>query len=301
MDQDKMVILPGKDRTPQVLGGFKTGQVGKLLDEVRKDPKAYGFIDNGTMLSFEDLFGLTFYQVGSMIVKTEDYLCLVGDGYKIVSRKVGDQDQIHLINACGIRGFHHSTNVPDNEKHAVDKQIMKETFKMSMRSIGEGGYFVLPAIGLGVWGGSPEIYWGAFFEAVIECDVQLENILVSPGHQKISGTNYQGQEFATMLEEYKKKSPDNKNLSKIVNLYHRKTDVLLLAKHLKAQFPKKVVGLLNASDPDVTLGYHVGEYVNNLSHPSTTEENYAAAGTSCLNFEHHTKVLSDDSRVIASV
>ncbi|MGE0199045.1 MAG: hypothetical protein AB7S94_09860, partial [Simkaniaceae bacterium] len=63
-------------------------------------------------------------------------------------------------------------------------------------------------------------------------------------------------------------------------------------------FPDRVVALQNASDPDVTLGYHVGEYVNNLSHPSTTEENYSAIWSNCLNFERHTGVLNNSLRII---
>jgi hypothetical protein len=50
-------------------------------------------------------------------------------------------------------------------------------------------------------------------------------------------------------------------------------------------YPDRVVSLLNASDPDVTLGFHVGEYVNNFPHCSTTEENYTAIGTNGLCFE----------------
>ncbi len=54
----------------------------------------------------------------------------------------------------------------------------------------------------------------------------------------------------------------------------------------------------NASDPDVTLGNHVGEYVNNLDHPPTTEENYTALGTNGLCFEYLSSVRSDPNRVI---
>ena len=67
---------------------------------------------------------------------------------------------------------------------------------------------------------------------------------------------------------------------------------------MKEANPDKTVALFNASDPDVTLGDHVGEYVNNMGSAPTTEENYAAAGTSGLGFEGITRVLEDPKRII---
>ena len=296
MDQDQMVILPAVTLKVQS-NDVKYPHIQAFLKRVQVKPADFGFVDDGTMLSFEELSELTLYQIGSMIVKTEDYHCFVGDGYQIADRQVGDQDQLRLVNACGIRGFHQSHRIPGNAHHEIDRRIMKETFKATFESIGDGGYFVVPALGLGVWGGDPDVYWGAFLDAVVESKVNLEQILVNPRHQKVD--QYHGQEFGFMLEQYKKDRPENQNLEKVFDLYHLEKDVVLLAKHIKANFPDAVVGLLNASDPDVTLANHTCEYVNNLSHPSTTEENYSAIGSNGLNFENHTQVRQHDKRVIA--
>lgn len=305
MDKDEMCILPGHDRHPVTLDDLSTSakypNVQACLNSASKTPCAYGFVNNGKMLSFEALSSLTIYQIGAMIVKTEDYRSFVQDGYEISERNVGDKDQIHLISACGIRGFFRSQHIKGNSNHEIDQLIMKETLKTAMHSIGDGGYFVLPAIGMGVWRGTPEVYWASFFDAVVESKVNLSKILVSPGHQTTKNgkyRGYQGEEFGLMLSDYQKRFPHNENLARVEDLYSKKTDVLLLAKKLKLQFPDKVVGLLNASDPDVTLGYHVGEYVNNISHPSTTEENYGAAGSLCLSFEKITRILHNTARVI---
>jgi len=59
---------------------------------------------------------------------------------------------------------------------------------------------------------------------------------------------------------------------------------------LKQDHPGKTVSLVNASDPDVTLGNHVGEYVNKLCHADTTEENLTALGTNGICFETVTGV-----------
>jgi hypothetical protein len=108
---------------------------------------------------------------------------------------------------------------------------------------------------------------------------------------------YRGEEFAQILDEYQIRYPRNLNLRKIANLFDQKTDLLLLARNLKKACPERIVSLFNASDPDVTLGSHVGEYVNNIGHSPTTEENFAAAGTSGLGFEDITGVLADPTRI----
>jgi len=295
MDQEGMVILPAVTLKAQSIDE-KYPKIKAFLAQAKAAPEDFGFVNDGMMLSFEELSELTLYQIGSMIVKTEDYHCFVGDGYQIADRQVKDKDQLRLINACGIRGFHQAHLIPGNAHHEIDRRIMTETFKATFQSIGDGGYFVVPALGLGVWGGEPDVYWGAFLDAVVESEVNLEQILVNPRHQRVG--HYHGQEFGLMLERYKKDHPDNQTLKKVFDLYYQEKDEVLLAKHIKAQFPDAVVGLLNASDPDVTLGNHVGEYVNNLSHPSTTEENYSAIGSNCLNFESHTQVRRHEERVI---
>jgi len=82
-------------------------------------------------------------------------------------------------------------------------------------------------------------------------------------------------------------------------LFKDNSDLLQLSYNLKIQFPDETVSIFNASDPDVTLGYHVGEYTNNFPHTSTTEENYTAMGTNGLCFEHITQVHEDNNRIFS--
>jgi|GEM_PF-1631300 len=271
------------------------------LKAVKADPARHGFVTDKGMLTFEELEALTLYQLAAMIVKTEDYYPLVEDGYRLAKREVGDKDAIRLISASGIRGFFNTAKIPGNNHHQIDKRIMKNSFETALLSAGQGGYAIFPAVGMGVWGGDPEIYWTAFLDAVVSGASDLDTIFVNPGHQKSPDGAYKGyggEEFAMLLEKHLQKHPTSKNLRKIVNLYDRKTDLFLLARNLKKACPEKTVSLFNASDPDVTLGSHVGEYVNNIGHPPTTEENFAAAGTSGLGFEDITHVLKDTRRII---
>jgi hypothetical protein len=64
------------------------------------------------------------------------------------------------------------------------------------------------------------------------------------------------------------------NLKKIINLYKMNSDLLQLAHNLKLKYPDEIISIFNASDPDVTLGNHVGEYTNNFPHGNTTGINY---------------------------
>lgn len=299
MKKDGVVTLPGNDGKVPTLDDLLLydSHVSTFLREVEKNPAPWM-----GAFSFEELKKLTVYQVGAMVVKTENYYSLVEDGYRLASRKVGDQDAIKLISACGIRGFFNTHRIPGNEQHQIDRKIMTANFKTAFQSIGKDGFAVFPAVGMGVWKGDPDIYWRAFFDAVLEGGNNLKQIFVNPGHQTTPAGKYKGckgDEFATILAEYCAKYPDNKNLKKVNNLLPYNTDLFLLARNLKKKYPDHTVALFNASDPDVTLGNHVGEYVNNLCHPSTTEENYAAAGTSGLGFEGMTGVLEDpENRVI---
>lgn len=138
------------------------------LQKVQASPASYGFKDDGRMLSFEELKQLTLYQVGAMIVKSEDYYPLVEEGYRLAPRKVGDKNAITLISASGIRGFFKTNQIAGNENHEIDRKIMTATFKTALQSIGKGGIAIFPAVGMGIWGGDPDIYWRAFFDAVIE-------------------------------------------------------------------------------------------------------------------------------------
>ncbi|MDN3505766.1 MAG: hypothetical protein P0S96_00875 [Simkaniaceae bacterium] len=321
LKSDGIIILPANDHKVPTIGEILYGKydapsawekvfgvqphlknrnlhhLQAYLREVKKDPASHGFEGR---LKFIEIESLTLYQVAAMIVKTEDYYSLVGDGYKLAKREVGDRDAIRLISASGIRGFFNTAKLPGNNNHQMDQRIMKNTFETALLAAGQGGYAVFPAVGMGVWGGDPEVYWTAFLDAVVSGASDLDAIFVNPGHQKSPAGAYKGyggEEFALILEEYLQKHPQSKNLRKIVNLYDRKTDLLLLARNLKKACPEKTISLFNASDPDVTLGSHVGEYVNNIGHPPTTEENFAAAGTSGLGFEDITQVLSDSTRI----
>lgn len=318
LQHDGIVILPGSDSkcpTLQMIMDAEYPSPGfwsikrsprnrhlyylkQFLLKVKANPAHYGFQDGN--IPFNDLKKLTLYQVGSMIVKTEDYRSLVGDGYEIAERQVGENDAIRLISASGIRGFHRTDHIPGNDRHQIDRQIMEATFRMSLRAAGKGSDIVFPAVGMGVWGGDPDVYWRAFLDAVVAGGDDIEWIYINPGHQRTpygKWAGYAGQEFGELLAQYRRAHPNNKSLRKIVNLYGRKTDLFLLAQKLKKAQPAKTVALFNASDPDVTLGGHVGEYVNNLCHASTTEENFAAAGTSGMGFEHMTGVLNNRRRI----
>lgn len=285
----------------KLMGIHSVSFLKKFLGKVEKNPQLYGFDTKpSAQFSFEELKNLTLYQLGSMIVKKEDYRSLVGNRYEISERNVGDKDAISLISASGIRNFHSTSKIFGNECHQTDQKIMQGTFETVFKASGKNSDVIFPAVGMGVWSGDPEIYWRAFLEAVVKGADETTWIYINPGHQKTTRgkwKGYGGEEFAELLSEFRSTYPENKNLGKIVNLFNKKTDILLLAQNLKKAQPDKTVALINASDPDVTLGGHVGEYVNNIHHPPTTEENFAAAGTSGLGFEHLTKVLEDENRI----
>jgi len=299
MDADEIVTLPTLDENPMLLQDFCTradSAMKTYLEAVTVNPLNYGFSPSTKdQIPFEKLLNMTIYQIGSMVVKKEQFHCFVGDGYKIRQRDVGADDSLILVSACGIRGFGSgkTTSVSGNSHHELDIKIMTHTFKLGLEAAGSDGYVVFPAVGMGVWKGHPEVYWTAFFDAVLELDEPPAGIFVNPGHQQTRGgknSGKKGEEFKTFLEKYKKNHPNNPNLSKVVNLFDDGTDLLLLAQNLKLAHPSKNVAIFNASDPDVTLGNHVGEYTNNIHHTSTTEENFAAVTTSGLTFEALTKV-----------
>jgi len=274
--------------------------VAKFLSRVKNDPKKYGFKNEADFLH---LLTLTTYQIGAMVVKSEDYHVFVDGNGKIVKREVGEKDAIRLLNICGIRP---EKDVPAAMEHQ-NRRIMKENFKAAFAAA-ESGIVVVPAVGMGVWGGNPEVYWRAFLEAVVETDRTFDAILVNPNHAPSDWPNFKGkagEEFATFLKEcidknmeFKNVAPDViKKLKSVHNLSEKKTDLVQLARELKKSYPEKVVSLLNASDPDVTLGNHVGEYTNNVPHGTTTEENYTAMGSNGLCFETITGVHHDLNRL----
>lgn len=295
MAEEGIVILPGEDSKPVLLKEMK-GKIGELLSQAEKNPSAFGF---PSKTQFRDLMQMTLYQIGSLVVKSEDYRVFVdGDG-KIIERTPGQKDAVRLINACGIRGLN-SKKTPQRYSQVAAEQMFKTALKAA-----DQGIAIFPAVGMGVWKGNPDLYWRAFLNAVVASNNQLESILVQPGHQKTrKGTykGFQGEEFASILKEYKiqfQKDPQIlAKLNRISNLFKANKDIVQLAHNLKKAFPDKTISLLNASDPDVTLGYHVGEYVNNIPHTTTTEENYTAMGTNGLCFEGITGVHENPSRII---
>lgn len=294
MAADKIVILPGSDGKPVKLSQINTTEIKKLMALAEKHPGTFGFKDAD---HFKKLCDKTIYQIGAMVVKTEDYHIFIDGSGNIRNREPEANDAIRLINACGIRGIS-SKDTPAK----YNKEIMTETFRTALLAA-ENGYVAFPAVGMGIWRGDPGIYWPAFLDALISCGGAFDKILVNPNHQQTLGGKYKncnGNEFKIILDEYLVKYKDNpiaiENLNKIINLSALGKDLVQLAYELKQEFPDKHVSLFNASDPDVTLGYHVGEYVNNCPHANTTEENYSAIGSNVLCFEFHTGVHDDPVR-----
>lgn len=297
MRQDQIVILPGNDGRPQKLNEMTNPNCRALVQTVSQNPRIYGF---ESQEQCNALMNLTLYQVGSLVVKCEDFRIMIDAEGKIRERNPGEKDAVRLINACGIRGIHNSGESPQ----IPNRVIMQQAFQTALQSA-ESGFVVFPAVGMGVWGGDPDLYWRAFLEAVAHSATPIEKIFVNPGHQTTRFGRYQGHngsEFSGILNEYKARYAQNplslENLNKILNLFDRKTDIVHLSQNLKTAFPEKSVSIFNASDPDVTLGHHVGEYVNNLNHATTTEENFTALGTNGLCFEGITGVLQREGGVV---
>ena len=291
MKEAGIVLLPGSDENPMLLKDLPW----PFLASVKENPGAFGFtIDN----PFEEFLNLTLYQIGSMVVKSEDYRIFLNGSFKIIERNPDENDAVRLINACGIRGIH-APATPSK----YNQKIMTQTFKTAFVAA-EKGVVVFPAVGMGVWRGDPELYWTAFLDAVLTSNDKFEKICVNPGHAPSASGKYKGskgEEFQLILNDYLKKHETNNALKAITNLFEAKTDLVQLAHNLKKAFPDKTVSLFNASDPDVTLGYHVGEYVNNLPHTYTTEENYTAMGTNGLCFEEITGVHDSNDRTIQAL
>ena len=283
MQRDGMVTVPTTK-----LKDAPFSNVQRFLQQVEINVQHYGF---SSLEQFHWLKERTFYQIGALVVKTEDYRTFVDADMKIKERYVGENDAINLINACGIRP---SAAIATELNH--DAKIIRSMFATALAAA-ESGDLVLPAIGMGVWGGDPDVYWRNFLEIVALCGSSLDRIFVNPCHQPTQRgifTGAKGEEFQRLLNEYMRTCPDPRaiaNLRKIVNLYDTKQDVMQLAVNLKKNSsPNHRVSLVNASDPDGTLGDHVGEYVNDPRIGKTTEENYTAGGTNGLCFEGVTDI-----------
>ncbi|MBA3236831.1 MAG: hypothetical protein H0T62_00585 [Parachlamydiaceae bacterium] len=268
-----------------------------FLDEVRSSPKEYGFPNAN---DFDELMKLTIYQIGAMVVNSEDFHIFVDGNGKILERDVGTEDSVRLLNSCGIRP---EKEVTDSTRNKI---IMTETFKTALAAA-ESGIVLFPAVGMGVWGGDPNVYWTAFLDAVVASELSFEAIFINPNHRPYKqNKKIAGQEFEAYLQKYIAKysngtfANDTKlqKLLRIQNLQKKETDLVQLARELKLAFPETIISLFNASDPDVTLGNHVGEYTNNMPHTTTTEENYTAIGSNGLCFKSITHVHDFPERLI---
>ena len=296
--KDGVATLPGDGKHPVKLSEIELPHCKALIKQAAKNYQRYGFQTKQQCL---DVLDLTLYQLGALVVKREDFHIFIDGNGKILERNPGDPDAIRLINACGIRGIHLTQRT-----HIENDLIMREAFQTALIAA-ESGLVVFPAVGMGVWKGDPDLYWRAFLDAVAQSNTKIEQIFVNPGHQTTTYGRYRGcsgEEFQKILDEYKICNDRNPqalaNLNKIINIFDRKTDVVQLAYHLKKNYPDKTVSLFNASDPDVTLGNHVGEYVNSTRGDcTTTEENYTALGTNGLCFEGVTGVHADPRRIVA--
>lgn len=283
--------LPGNDQKPLTLREL----FGFFCPHLIETHKEYGFASEKEA---NQMLDLTIYQAGALVMKREDWRIFLDSDGKIRDRKVGEKDSIRLINGCGIRGL-------KSIQSPLNRPILTQMFSTALQAA-ERDFLVMPAVGMGVWGGDPDLYWRAFLDAVAADQSMIEKIFINPGHQptKQAGKHKgaAGEEFGAILSEYKTRfAHDSKalaNLNKIVNLFSENSDLLYLSQNLKGAHPDKIVSLFNASDPDVTLGRVVGQYANNLDHPSTTEENFTALGTNGLCFEEMTGVLEDRSRII---
>ncbi len=284
-------IKEGKNKSPT-----KTKRCQIFLNEVATRPLEYGF---KSVTGFRLFMSLTLYQIGSMVVKTEIYHVFSDRDGKILERHPGQQDRIRLVNLCGLR--------PQGTTHhfsEINRQNMTELYKTALIAV-ESGVVIVPAVALGAWKGDPELYWKAFLDAVLERSDHLEHILVNPSHKEAPDSSKykgkKGEEFAEILTEYRHNLSDKpeklKKLDKIFNLLPYKCDGFQLARKLTG--PDKIPSLINAGDPDGTLGHLVGQYTNNWPHTkATTDEHGAALGSTCLCFEGITGVHQDPTRVI---
>lgn len=315
LDKEPHAILPGG---ASAAGGNSFCLVGDLLKDTRKwpvgdlkhlrefmkkvdqDPIFYGFDRD----SYKEFKRLTLYQVGSMVIKREDYRILTDENGQMRERNVGDEDAIRLVNGCGIRMFEETMAYG---KEMECREILTNMFKTALAAA-EKGIVIFPAVGMGVWKGDPAVYWAAFIEAIRQSDQDFDVIYVNPNHgptpkENIIFSGSMGEEFQLILDGYLQ-LPDlteaqKAKLLKIRNLRegNEGKDIAQLAAQMKKRHPGTIVSLFNASDPDVTLGNHVGEYVNNTPHTYTTEENYTAMGTNGVCFEKITGVRREPWRV----
>lgn len=156
---DQMTVLKGSE------GQLKFPNIASFLAEVEGAPKKFGFkiqikmndnVRSEASKEFDLLKKMSLYQLGSMVVKSEDYHVFVDGGCKIRPRKAGTKDVLRLINMCGIRDLNAVT-----PNQAMNQQIMIGAYRAALAAC-ESGFIVLPAVGLGVWGGGFQAILGCF-------------------------------------------------------------------------------------------------------------------------------------------
>lgn len=310
--------LDGNDEQPYMLsqlkdmniypntGGFLRDVETELqVDTRHKSVTKTAAPQNSYGFKFKDdylfLLNSTLYQIGSMVVKSADNYLLVDGDMKLRPRKAGDNDLLKQIDLSGIRGFHsYSTN--------SNKQIMTSAFSSALLAAGTG-YITLPAVGMGVWGGDPAVYWPALLDAIVLAGNNIKEIFINPSHQTASSVDPKlnlknGEEFASLLFQYIEEQgkignvQGILNLAKITNLIDTNKDIYQLAYHLKKQFPNEQVSFVNASDPDVTLGGCTGMYALRCPHIPTTEENLAVITTGLLQHLNRSITYKNPSKVL---
>jgi hypothetical protein len=148
--QDGIVTLPGDKGNPVKLSAIKSRFTRVIVKDAAKNYQKYGFQTKQDCLSLLDL---TFYQLGALVVKREDYRIFIDGNGKILERNPGDPDAIRLINACGIRGIQSTPRTKIS-----NQSIMKQTFQTALIAA-ESGLAIFPAVGMGVWRGDPDLYW----------------------------------------------------------------------------------------------------------------------------------------------
>jgi hypothetical protein len=256
--------------------------VGKKTSGRTKAPvNEYGF---AFVEDYTELLNYTLYQIGSLVVRSADNIIFVDGDMRLRPRKAGENDMVRQIDLSGIRGM-----LAAKTPKEYNQRILKRAF-MSAFAAGEKGKIIFPAVGLGVWGGDPDVYWRAFLDATIAAENHFQDIYVLPSHQATERSRNgffvgaTGNEFELLLEEYRNTyKKDGRALAKLrkVQIYFDK-DILQFAQRLKEHFPDECISYVNASDPDVTLGFCTGMYVLNWPHFPTTEENFAAASAGLL-------------------
>jgi len=279
-------------------GNISPTHIRQLLTNINTYPEHYGLTNPQKDL----LFASTFFQLGAMVVQTEKFHILIDTNGRILAREPQAQDDILLINLCGIkRGNSLTTAYTD-----YDQTIMKNTFMTALIAAQHSrkGILVIPAVGMGVWHGHPLRYWSALLDAIANGPDTFTAIFVNPNHEWCE--NCTGQEFGGLLNQYKTRLRDSpsspqtqqklRNLEKICNLRNTDgtgTDIVHFAYYLARTCADIGVALVNASGPNCTLGNIKGEKINHISYGNATEENFYSISLSGICYEYMTRIHRD--------